>query len=308
MLQLLLASATLHAQQVRISASLDSTNYLIGDWIQVHISVQHPFNTEILWGNPVLVDAGKLQKISESKVDTIAQRDFLSENKTFTLTTFDTGLIHIPSFTCYYRQDERTDSVATAIQTILVSAVPIDTGKSFHPIKPVLTIAEKKSRTWLYAIGGTTLVFIALLFWYYQKKGKKKAGAVEQTITDTRLPHEKALDDLYALENDLTEKNDVKQYYVRITKILREYIENGMKIPALENTTQEIIRSLKKKLKEEALLVQLNADLQLADLVKFAKAAPSKEDHFRILQTSRAFIEKTKPVISVPAQPEELPT
>src|SRR6187455_2942020 len=98
----LLPGVRLNAQQVRVSASVDSINYLIGDPIAVHISVQHPFNTTVLWQPVTESDSEKIfEKLSESKVDSIVQQDFLSENKTVTFITFDTGLLRIPSFTIF---------------------------------------------------------------------------------------------------------------------------------------------------------------------------------------------------------------
>ena len=67
----------------------------------------------------------------------------------------------------------------------------------------------------------------------------------------------------------------VKLYYIRLTEILRIYIERRYHIMALEQTTDEILASPEKiRTARINSLKSLASILKLADLVKFAKVIP----------------------------------
>jgi len=297
----------LYAQEVRVSATLDSANYLVGDWMRLQLSVEHPYNIHVLWNYPVMINAENFEKISESGIDSIQQNDFLIENKIVTITTFDTGVLVIPPIECYFQRNGETDTAVTAPLSVYISIVAVDTLASFRPIKPPFTIAMADRKWWLYGIPIITLLLIGGGYWYYLKEKRGKVKPIIQEHVDLRLPHEKALDRINELEHTKPwEQNQVKEYYVELTKILREYIETGLHLPALENTTKEIIAELREKSMDENLLRQLHNDLSMADLVKFAKVQPAAAHHLHILETAKVFVEKTKPVTATEPVKEEL--
>lgn len=302
-LMMILASfMRVHAQPMRITATLDSTNYLIGEWIRIRISAEHAFNTKMLWNYPLMINSQHFEKLSESAIDSIQQKDFLTENRIITITTFDTGVLSIPPLTCYFRQGDITDSVVTGALSVYVSSVSIDTTTA-RAIKPPFEIPATGRSMWWFIIPLLSIVLIALAGWYLVVEKGKKGQVVIQVVEDRRLPHERAFDNIRVLEEQKPwEQNEVKAYYIRITQILREYIETGLGLPALENTTWEIIASLKKSMLEESLLQQLNHDLLIADLVKFAKEQPTVTDHLHILKTVKEFVEKTRPTHPLPVQ------
>ena len=82
---------------------------------------------------------------------------------------------------------------------------------------------------------------------------------------------------------------------------MRAYIEHGLGLPALENTTQEMMRLLRKESlpPDEDLFQQMRKDLEMADLVKFAKFQPATADHLRIINTVKTFILKTGSAVQV---------
>lgn len=293
--------------QIRVSASVDSTNYLIGDWIQVKISVDHPPGISVLWRTPLKIDTAIFPLISESNVDIIQQRDFLSENKVITFTTYDTGVLRIPAFTIYFRKNEQLDSAVTAPINILVSSIPVDTAKPFHPIKSPIAVAWK-NKLWLYIASITILLLSVAVYWFLRRRKKQKLSAVSKQPVDLRSASEKALDKLDELEQEeLWQRNLAGQYYIRLIQALREYLEEGLQIPAMEETTYEITLALKKKRINEQLLQQLRRDLLLADMVKFGRAEPVPEENIRTLETVRNFVQMTKPAQKT-LQPEEVKT
>ena len=105
------------------------------------------------------------------------------------------------------------------------------------------------------------------------------------------------------------QNNEIKKYYSELTEIVRAYIEKELKIPALEITTHELVDILSAFNKSKTIdasketIKKLNALLQEADLVKFAKSTPlsheieeDRRDAEEVLYTLKPIpiIEETK--------------
>ena len=71
-----------------------------------------------------------------------------------------------------------------------------------------------------------------------------------------------------------------EEYYSELTEIVRGYIERELKVPALENTTDEVLAMIKDFKNADSIetsketIKKLKDLLQEADLVKFAKSKP----------------------------------
>ena len=102
-----------------------------------------------------------------------------------------------------------------------------------------------------------------------------------------------ALERLVAEE--LVEAGKIKEFYFRITLIVREYIENRFGLRAPEETTEEFLAELAGsgalKGRHEELLERF---LEHCDLVKFAKYGPDRDEIQGAFDTTKAFIEETK--------------
>ena len=92
-------------------------------------------------------------------------------------------------------------------------------------------------------------------------------------------------------ELKLVEKGLYKDYYIRVSDVLRHYMEEEFQLRAPERTTEEFLAELQHNavlgLQEQLLL---RAFLRHCDLVKFAKAEPSSEEIRETFQTCEKFI------------------
>ncbi|MFK8005299.1 MAG: hypothetical protein AB8H03_02970 [Saprospiraceae bacterium] len=95
-------------------------------------------------------------------------------------------------------------------------------------------------------------------------------------------------------EKQLWQKGDIKTYQSELTHIIRAYLENRYKINALENTTNQIGLDLKKLNLDESLRTEVQNILQVADLVKFAKAKPTDDIHEQFMNKAIEFVGTTK--------------
>jgi hypothetical protein len=158
--------------------------------------------------------------------------------------------------------------------------VAVDTTKQkMYPIKPIVkepyTFDDFKIYLW-WLLG---ILLLAGLIWYLIRRSKRNPEEKEKVpaippfeLAKKRL---KELDDKHLLE-----KSRVKQYYVELTDIVRNFIESEMHIPALESTTDELMETITDFNKNSHLdipketLKKLQDLLHDADLVKFAKSKP----------------------------------
>jgi hypothetical protein len=284
------------AQQVKPSATIDSTHYLIGDWIKVHLQADHASGVTVLWKNASDTGYGKFQKISESKLDTLKFSYGLSERKTIVLTTFDTSAHAIPCIPVYYKdQSGNIDTVYTDSIPVRILTIPVDTTLAIKPIKAPLGVPINWLDYLFYIITGLLIIAIAAYGYYYFTTKKKKEKVLAIKAIPKKSPQQIALEKLKQLDNEKVwqKDGDVKTYYVRLTDIIREYIEQVYNVPAMEETTDEIIAGLQyKKLPGDA-FKKLNDLLTMADLVKFAKAKPIANDHITAMSDSVNFVTMT---------------
>ncbi len=105
-------------------------------------------------------------------------------------------------------------------------------------------------------------------------------------------PHVRALAALEAIQREkLVESGLYKEYYIRVSDVLRHYMEDQFQLRAPERTTEEFLAEIQHNamlgLQEQLLL---RAFLRHCDLVKFAKAEPSPEEIRETYQTCEKFI------------------
>jgi hypothetical protein len=87
----------------------------------------------------------------------------------------------------------------------------------------------------------------------------------------------------------------IKQYYTKLTDIVRKYLEHRFNILAMESTSDEIFDSIKDiKIIESQAQGYLENLLRLADFVKFAKAQPLPDENENSWNNAYNFVLDTK--------------
>jgi predicted RND superfamily exporter protein len=93
----------------------------------------------------------------------------------------------------------------------------------------------------------------------------------------------------------LWQNEKVKDYYVDLSFIVREYISNRYQMHALEHTTDEIMSLANQSLElDDSLKKKLHQMLMLADMAKFAKQEPMPAENEEAFKHAMFFIEETK--------------
>ena len=93
----------------------------------------------------------------------------------------------------------------------------------------------------------------------------------------------------------LVEKHEFEEFYVRISDIIRIYLEQRFQLRAPEMTTEEFLAELRESDALEARFRPLLEEfLRSCDLVKFAEFQPTTDDIQKMFDTTKEFIQATQ--------------
>ncbi|MFA6571838.1 MAG: hypothetical protein WCT77_11460 [Bacteroidota bacterium] len=283
-----------NSQGVSARAWIDTNNVLIGDQIKLNLEIKSDKKLDILF--PSIPDSiGKIEFIARTKIDTVdSNGKFLLKQK-FLFTSFDSGVHYIPSFEFRCFKSGKSDSIFVRTDSFPVkfNTVSVDTSKAFKDIKPPL---DYPFNIWDYLVYFLIALAIAGACaggYFLWKKYKPKPKEPEKY--DPKIPpHVLALESLKQLDIEkLWQKGKVKLYYIRLTEIIRIYLERRFEILALEMVSDEIISSMEEKNIHSELIESMTKVFRTADMVKFAKGDPLPDVNTYSMHCSIDFVNRT---------------
>ena len=298
-LLLLVISGHINAQQLKATASLDSTNILIGDQVKLTLEIEYPYNIKVKFPQVPDTIQSLIEVLGRSPVDTINTESEILQKliQTITITSFDSGSYQIPPFWFTFEMNELTDSIPSNSIELNVFTFEIDTTMGPTDIKMPYGAPVILKEVIPYILGIILIAAILFLVLYSIKRRKNNQPIFIKPQKPKEPAHIIALRELERIKDEkLWQKNKTKQYHSEVTEALRNYIEDRFQIPAMEQTTDEIIQSFEyqKDLLSEKSLSNLSQILSLADLVKFAKYTPLPDDDNLTLINSFFFVNDTK--------------
>lgn len=290
--------SNLCAQDVKVSAHMDSTVITIGDQVTCKLQITAPSDYSLLW--PTLHDTiiTGVEIVRRSKIDTLAQTE--SKNRTLSqkliITSFDSGYYALPPFVFSYKKPGDTTLYTIETEAILMSvnSVAVDTAQPIKPIKGPLSAPYTLKEALPWIIAGIFVAGLIFLFFYIRKR-RKMAKPIIPVHSAPPIPdYELALRELERLRGEkVWQRGLIKEYHTQLTDILRQYIDNHYGIQAQEMTSDEIIEKLNRLAVNRLAMNKLTDILFLADLVKFAKAQPLPADHDVSMNNAFEFVKST---------------
>lgn len=284
------------AQQA--SASTKKKEYLIGDWIPINITVAANKNDKIYFPDFNKKDStnpSNIEIVDFSTIDTVKDGTNYRYHQLVTFICFDTGKILFEPFPIIAISKEKTDTIYTDAIAIHVAGVAIDTTKDIKIIKPPLKVPYTLSELMPYIIILVGLLVLILMVFLIYKKIKK--AKQPKDLRYLLPPHIWALQELEKIKKQkIWQNGEVKQYYSQLSDVLRNYIELRFHLPAMEQTTEEIMHSLHKGIIKQKLKQPIQEFLSLSDFVKFAKAQPDLNDNENAIVTIEEFVKQTQPL------------
>lgn len=296
LLMLLLCFSAIAAEQPRspisVKAEVDKGIITIGDPVLYTITIRHAPDVTILSSIPPPdPQIFKIKKIDEFKKD---EDGMIVEGRKMTLTAFKLGEYILDPIKIDYRigtqdlQSIETDRLFITVKSVAGDKPPTD----IRGIKAVVAIPSHILKILLWILACIALAVIGAVV--YQRL---KTKGLQELIPERPLTNEEwALRELEQLfDSDLLRRGKVKEYYLKLSEILRMYFEKRFSIQAVELTTDETLRTLKKNEISGDLLSLIAEVLEAADLVKFAKWRPEPPQIILLNQKSKQIVELARP-------------
>ncbi len=298
LLLLTLIGASVHIQSQSLKISLDSAYLLMGRTTPLHVNL-------IIDGDP----KGQLVIPKDSICDKVEILDILKAdtsdmgngrkeiNRDIILQSFDSGVYRLNPI-LYVSGNETISSNRLVLK---VFPVEVDSLQSIHDYADVSDVDRKfidylpdfivDYGLWILAV---VIILGAGAYVIYLINRKKNPFAAQPSKPIP--PYDKDIDELNRLRAEkLCEQGKEKEFYTRLTDILRIYLHGRFGINAMEMTSTQIRHVLDNNEETRLSKENMNRVLETADFVKFAKVRPIPDDNVKAFNSAIQFVEDTKP-------------
>ncbi|MFQ5823684.1 MAG: BatD family protein [bacterium] len=291
-------------QQSRYSvkSDVDKSTITIGDVVTYTIIVEYA--NEVQVEKPPLADnLGAFEIRDYKEYDKEQVDDQIVERIDYFISTFDVGEFEIPPLEFHFviPGDTTKKVLRTNKIKILVESLNPSVAGDIRDIKVPMNLPKNYRKLILWGALGLGILILALLAFYIWRRKKAGKALLPKKEKPRRPAHEVALDELNALkDSSLLAAGKVKEFYIKISEIIRRYIEGRYFIIALEMTTFDLIENLKSAEIEPENVQLIIEFLDICDLVKFAKYKPTEEEHASTINKAFEIVERTKIVYYKP--------
>ena len=276
----------------QLSVSTDTSSAAIGDLIKFRIQ------TEFLGDNYLAIPETQFNEPLEVRqLEPLYNENGKITGIDYILSLWDTGIVVIPTIAVnVFKPDSTLDFVVNtdSIEINVVSIVAKTGSQSMRPIKGPVPVSRRWPMTTIILV----LLLAGILYGLYVIYGKRvPTEHIEvETVQSSKTADEMALEKLNHLKGSkYLQSGEIKEFYVQLSYILREYVENSVYIKTLEMTTEEI--------KQYRSVIPFDRDqlgiwmdiLQRADLSKYAKLDPEKMICHEDLAAGETFVKNTVP-------------
>ena len=286
---ILVLAGTLFSMDVTFKA--DSLRGTLGDVFQLSWLVDHKDQDSIYYAFDDPQGSGVeilSQQIKAGKRQTLIQVE---------AAVYDSvGIYHFPDGVIFHRSGAVLDSLFLRGPDLEIYSILSPADSSFRDIKGLHHI--RRPFYWMLLlwilVGGIAVYGVYRLFRYRRNRAQELLNHIK--IIPPEEAHTIALRELEHLRREkFLRLSQFKEFHSRLTYILKQYIENRYLIDALEHTTTELMDDLEalSDLKEEH-VTTVRAILQLADLIKFAKAESNELESGESLNRAVDLVNETK--------------
>lgn len=286
------------AAQPQFSANLSITQALIGDTVTLTLQATTNPNTQVFFQNlptyPLPADSSlEILTAHTLRKQIISNKTQVRYTQKFIFTAYDSAIYTFPPFTFKYLNNNSADTatfVTADSLKIFFNTPKIDVNAPQKDISPIINAEPSYWRTYLkyffLAIANIWLFYII-----YKKLKNKKQPEPKPTKIPHLTPYQQATLDLRNLaKQQLWQNNEVELYYIKLTHILRAYLQGKHNINATMLTSHNTLDKLIKTVNNPKYTEPLEPLFNTADLVKFAQLHPQHQIHPEMMQHVVNFI------------------
>ncbi len=283
------------SQSVTVQASIDSSTLSIGQQCLLHITLTGPssqtYKLPSFIGDTVVrgIEVIKRERVDTAKID----NGYVRYKADYVITSFDEGLYYIPPIPVPSNSD------TTYSNELALKVVTFDVDTANYQLFDIKPIQKAPFVLYDYLLPFQLLfLLIGLIYlaWWINRRRKLRHNKVEEVDPFTLLPpHVAAIMELDKLKSEkpwVTGRN--KEYYTRLSEVIRKYIQRRFLIDAPEMTTSEILELFYRDKETLSVYQNLKQILSLSDLVKFAKMIPIENENELSLMNAYLFVNQTK--------------
>lgn len=280
---------------VKITTAVEPKSVTIGTPFRYTLRIEADKDTELVV--PSLAgQIGDFQVVDFGTPPPREERGRVVVEHWYTLLTYRAGDLLVPGPTVQYRvpgsdlENVAAPDTLVGVQSLL-DAAPGKTAADVRDIKgPVAVPRDYRPLLWIVAGVLALAGVIGGLFWLLNRRQRA-------SLVPPRPAHEIALEALARLHAArLVEGGRQAEFYVRLSSIVRDYLEARFHLRAPEMTTEEFLQVAQRDPQlTPAQRSLLGHFLSEADLVKFARHVPAPDDAERAYRAAREFVEQTAP-------------
>ena len=292
--------------EIAVESKVDKSKITIGDLVKYSVVVTRDEKLKVQMPGPA-ANLGAFEIRDYEIYDPEKVNGKVVEKFDYVISTFDTGEYEIPPLVIRYTAPG--DTLAKELRTekikILVESLKPSAAGDIKDIKPPLEILRDYRRLIYPSIGGLAVVLFGILIFYFFRRRKMGTGLLPRKMKPPRPPHEVALEELDELiaSTRLAERK-VKEFYIRLSEIIRRYVEGRFFIIAMEMTTEQLLSQMRETDVDPIHVELLRELLESCDLVKFAKYIPTEEENQKTIAQAYDFVNHTKLVVVEPEAEE----
>jgi hypothetical protein len=163
-------------------------------------------------------------------------------------------------------------------------------------IKPPVSLDKRYFKLYIIiAIVFGVLILVAVVLHYIYHRKQRETESVPEPLS----AHQIAYNDLESLRAmDLVSKGQIKEYYYRLSNIVRHYIENRFKLMAPDRTTEEFLVEMTVTGKLTGVHKELVGNfLEHCDMVKFAAYGPDSREIENSFNSAKKLVDETREIL-----------
>ena len=249
---------------LQIESNIDTTLARIGDVL--NFDVRTHFSKDQIIDFPDILDTESMEVRSK----TVHKKNDIAHMVNFEIVYWDTGKFVIPEYAVRFLKPDSTIEFTMKTDSVTVTVISMLAGSEDRNIRPIKEpVPIKEPLNWYKIILVMILLILILVFIGLWSRRHKRSELTKISVSKNQSAIDIAMKRLIDTEGILSIDN--KKFYLHLSFLIREFLENQFYIRALEMTTKEI-RSFENKIRiQTAEFKGMMNILNRADLAKFAK-------------------------------------